>query len=138
MFFMGSPSQIPDEIQSAFETVRDAIQAAADFIKPGVKGFEVDQVARRYVQERGFEEYQHALGHQVGQATHDGGTTLGPLWERYGDSPRGIVQPGNVFTLELYVTTENYGQLSLEEDILVTETGSEFLSNPQRELICVS
>lgn len=137
MFYLGSPSQIPEEIQSAFETVRDAIQAAADFIKPGVKGFEVDQVARGYVQERGFEEYQHALGHQVGQATHDGGTTLGPLWERYGDSPRGIVQPGNVFTLELYVTTENYGQLSLEEDILVTETGCEFLSQPQRELICV-
>lgn len=138
MFFLGSASQIPPEVQSAFETVRDAIQAAAEFIRPGVKGVEVDQVARNYVQEQGYEEYQHALGHQVGQATHDGGTLLGPLWERYGDSPQGIVQPGNVFTLELYVTTENYGQLSLEEDILVTETGSEFLSQPQTELICIS
>lgn len=138
MFFLGSASQIPDEVQYAFDTVRDAIQAAADFIKPGVKGVEVDQIARNYVQERGFDEYQHALGHQVGQATHDGGTLLGPLWERYGDSPQGIVQPGNVFTLELYVTTENYGQLSLEEDILITETGSEFLSKPQMELICIS
>jgi Xaa-Pro aminopeptidase len=138
MFFLGASSQIPAEVQSAFETVRDAIQAAADFIKPGVQGFEVDQIARHYVQERGFDEYQHALGHQVGQATHDGGTLLGPLWERYGDSPQGIVQPGNVFTLELYVTTENYGQLSLEEDILITETGSEFLSKPQMELICIS
>ena len=137
MFFFGTPSQIPDEVLRAFETVRDAIQTVSEFIKPGVKGFEVDQVARCYVQERGYEEYQHALGHQVGQATHDGGTLLGPLWERYGDSPKGVVQPGNVFTLELYVTTENYGQLSLEEDILVTETGCEFLSKPQRELICI-
>lgn len=138
MFFFGSATQIPEEVQQAFETVRDAIQAAADFIKPGVKGFEVDQVARKYVLERGYEEYQHALGHQVGQATHDGGTLLGPLWERYGDSPKEIVETGNVFTLELYVTTQNYGQLSLEEDILVTETGCEFLSSPQRELICIS
>jgi len=138
MFFFGSETQIPEEVQQAFETVRDAIQAAADFIKPGVKGFEVDQVARNFVLERGYEEYQHALGHQVGQATHDGGTLLGPLWERYGDSPKEVVEPGNVFTLELYVTTENYGQLSLEEDILVTETGCEFLSSPQRELICIN
>jgi Xaa-Pro aminopeptidase len=138
MFFFGPSSQIPEEIQAAFESVRDAIQAAADFIKPGVQGYEVDQIARSFVQERGFEEYQHALGHQVGRATHDGGTLLGPLWERYGESPKGIVQPGNVFTLELYVTTENYGQLSLEEDILVTETGCRFLSKPQRELICIS
>jgi Xaa-Pro aminopeptidase len=137
MFFFGPDTQIPDEIQAAFDTVRDAIQKAADFINPGVKGFEVDQVARKYVQEQGYDEYQHALGHQVGQATHDGGTLLGPLWERYGDSPKGIVQPGNVFTLELYVTTHNYGQLSLEEDILITERGCEFLSNPQRELICI-
>jgi Xaa-Pro aminopeptidase len=137
MFFFGSESQVPDEIQAAFHAVQGAIQKAADFIKPGVKGFEVDQVAREYVQAQGFEEYQHALGHQVGQATHDGGTLLGPLWERYGDSPYGVVQPGNVFTLELYVTTENYGQLSLEEDILITETGCEFLSNPQQKLICI-
>ena len=137
MFFFGPETQIPEEVQHAFETVRDAIQAAADYIKPGVKGLEVDQVARNYVQERGYEEYQHALGHQVGQATHDGGTLLGPLWERYGDTPKGIVQPGNIFTLELYVTTRNYGQLSLEEDILITETGCEFLSIPQRELICI-
>jgi Xaa-Pro aminopeptidase len=137
MFFFGPPTQIPEEIQTAFNTVRDAIQKAADFIKPGVKGFEVDQIARAYVQERGYDEYKHALGHQVGQATHDGGTLLGPLWERYGDSPNGIVQPGNVFTLELYVTTQNYGQLSLEEDILVTETGCEFLSKPQTKLICI-
>jgi Xaa-Pro aminopeptidase len=138
MFFFGPASQIPDEVQSAFNTVRDAIQAAADFIKPGMKGFEVDQVARGFVQEQGYEEYQHALGHQLGQATHDGGTLLGPLWERYGDTPKGIVEPGNVFTLELYVTTQNYGQVSLEEDIVVTETGCDFLSEPQRELICIS
>jgi Xaa-Pro aminopeptidase len=49
----------------------------------------------------------------------------------------GIVEVGNVFTLEFYVTTKSYGQVSLEEDILITRAGCEFLSNPQKELICI-
>ena len=127
MFFFGRPRDIPDEVQDAFEAVYGAILAASRFIKPGVKGYEVDQIARDYVTARGFEEYKHALGHQVGRLAHDGGVLLGPLWERYGDTPKGEVETGNVFTLELYVTTEEHGQMSLEEDILVTKSGCEFL-----------
>jgi Xaa-Pro aminopeptidase len=137
MFFFGSAKDVPDQVTSAFEAVRDAIQAASSFIKPGVKGHEVDQVARDLVMERGYDEYKHALGHQVGRFAHDGGTLLGPLWERYGDTPKGEVEAGNVFTLELYTTTRDFGQVSLEEDILVTKSGCEFLSHPQKELICI-
>ena len=137
MFFFGKKKDIPDQIISAFNTVRDAIQTAADKIMPGMKGYEVDTIARDYVVDHGYEEYQHALGHQVGQHAHDGGVLLGPLWERYGDIPKGKVEAGNVFTLELYVTTEDYGQVSLEEDIVITREGSEFLSTPQKELICI-
>jgi Xaa-Pro aminopeptidase len=138
MFFFGKTQDIPEEVQTAFETVRDAIQAAAQFIKPGVKGYEVDTVARSFIQDRGYEEYEHALGHQLGQEAHDGGTLLGPLWDRYGSSPKGRVESGNVFTLELYVTTQEYGQVSLEENIIVTAKGCTFLSKPQTELICIS
>lgn len=137
MFYFGLPSDIPDQIQDAFDTVYGAIQKASDHLRPGMKGFEVDAIARDYVKERGYDEYQHALGHQVGRVAHDGGTLLGPLWDRYGDSPKGEVEVGNVFTLELYVWTEDYGQLSLEEDVVVTEEGCEFLSSPQEELICI-
>jgi Xaa-Pro aminopeptidase len=137
MFFFGEKKEVPGEVQHAFETVRDGIQAAGKFVRPGVVGFEVDAIARDFVKEAGYEEYQHALGHQVGRLAHDGGTLLGPKWERYGDSPMGIVEVGNVFTLEFYVTTEHYGQVSLEEDILITKKGCEFLSTPQNELICI-
>ncbi|MFO7835496.1 MAG: Xaa-Pro peptidase family protein [Candidatus Thorarchaeota archaeon] len=137
MFYFGSPTEIPEQIQDAFDTVYGAIQKSSQHLKPGVKGHEVDTIARDYVKERGYEEYQHALGHQVGRAAHDGGILLGPLWDRYGDSPKGEVEVGNVFTLELYVRTEDYGQLSLEEDVVVTDDGCEFLSMPQEELICI-
>ncbi|MHA2117746.1 MAG: M24 family metallopeptidase [Candidatus Thorarchaeota archaeon] len=137
MFFFGKPEDVPEQVQHAFETVRDAIQAAADWIRPGAVGYEVDAIAREFVKDSGYEEYQHALGHQVGRQAHDGGALLGPRWERYGDTPMGVVEVGNVFTLELYVTTENYGQVSLEEDILITRKGCELLSRPQKELICI-
>jgi len=138
MYFFGASDGIPEEVQRAFETVRDAIQLAADVLKPGVRGRDVDAVAREHVVDCGYPEFAHALGHQVGRFAHDGGTFLGPPWERYGDSPNGLVEAGNVFTLELHVPTEEYGQVSLEEDVLVTEAGCEFLSHPQRALRCVT
>ncbi|TFG26910.1 aminopeptidase P family protein [Candidatus Thorarchaeota archaeon] len=137
MFFFGKESDIPEEVQHAFDTVRDAILAASKYIRPGVLGYEVDSVARDFVKNAGYEEYQHALGHQVGRHAHDGGVLLGPKWERYGDTILGSVEAGNIFTLELYVTTENFGQVSLEEDILITNKGCEFLSSPQKKLICI-
>ncbi|MFW9848187.1 MAG: M24 family metallopeptidase [Candidatus Thorarchaeota archaeon] len=137
MFYFGAPDTLPDEITHAFETVRDAIQLAADFVKPGVTGNQVDTLARDFVKSRGYEEYRHALGHQLGRLAHDGGTLLGPYWEKYGDSPSGILEPGNVFTLELYVDTDNYGQVSLEEDIVVTRVGCRYLSQPQKQIRCL-
>jgi len=137
MVFFGHPSEVPADVARAFDVVAGAIQAAAAALRPGVRGRDVDAVARRFVTERGYAEYLHAVGHQVGQNAHDGGALLGPAWERYGNSVERLVEPGNVFTLELYVTTPQHGGVSLEEDVLVTETGCEFLSSPQRELWCV-
>ena len=138
MYFFGSPSEVPDEVQRGFETVRDAIQLAAEFLRPGVRGQDVDAIARQHVIDRGYPPFGHALGHQIGRYAHDGGTLLGPAWERYGESPNGLVETGNVFTLELHVPTETHGEVSLEEDVLVTERGCEFLSHPQRALRCLS
>ncbi|NHJ03186.1 MAG: aminopeptidase P family protein [Candidatus Heimdallarchaeota archaeon] len=135
MYFFGEESEIPEELQHAFDTVHGAITKAAEFIKPGVTGFDVDKIARDYVIERGYEEYGHALGHQVGRQAHDGGTLLGPLWERYGEIPKGLVEENMIFTLELNVKTKNYGYVSLEEDIVVTKDGCRFLIPRQEKFI---
>ena len=135
MWFFGN--KVPNELSHAFETVRQAILKAAEFIEPGVKGYSVDEVAREYVKSKGYEEYAHALGHQVGTKAHDGGVILGPLWERYGDTPKGIVEIGNVFTLELHVKTQNFGTVSLEENIVITSEGCDFLVPPQDQLILI-
>ena len=137
MVFFGKEEDIPEELQHAFATIHEAITRAANFIKPGVKGFEVDKIARDHVLERGYEEYGHALGHQVGTRTHDGGTLLGPLWERYRDIPKGQVEEDQIYTLELNVKTKNYGYVSLEEDIVITKDGCKFLIPRQEKFVTI-
>ena len=124
---------LPAEIQRAFDTVRQAIREGAKALRPGVKGHEVDQVARDVIVDAGYPEYMHAFGHGLGKACHDGGPLLGPRWERYGNTPDMIVEVGNIYTLELGVIT-SAGYVGLEEDVLVTENGVVFLSNEQTEM----
>jgi Xaa-Pro aminopeptidase len=128
-------SKPPDEVLRAFDTVVRAIQAAAAALKPGVECWTVDAAARQMVIDAGYPEYQHATGHTVGRAAHDGGGVLGPKWERYGKTPFYPVEAGNVFTLELGVdNVDGRGYLGLEEMVLVTERGVEWLTIPQTEL----
>jgi Xaa-Pro aminopeptidase len=126
----------PEEVQVVFNAVRDGIQAAADAVQPGVKGWEVDAVARKFITDAGYEEYPHALGHSVGRYAHDGGTGFYPRWERYGTKPYGTIHAGNVFTLEFGVRSP-FGYISMEEEILVTEAGYEWMSPPQKELLYI-
>lgn len=127
-------SNAPAEVQRAFETVRDAIREAAKFLKPGVEGWRVDEVARTHITSRGYKEYPHALGHQVGRSTHDGAGLLCPVWERYRDLPYLRVEEGQVYTLEPRIILEGFGVLTMEEIVVVTKDGCRFLSTPQEEL----
>jgi len=124
----------PKEVVRAFETVVKAITESAKKLKPGVHGWEIDKIARDIVIKAGYNEFMHALGHQIGRNVHDGGCLLGPRWEKYGQSPFYLVEEGQAFTLELHVYVENHGYCSIEEDVLITKNGCEFLSNRQLEL----
>lgn len=138
MWYVHRPGETapPDHVRRAFDTVVKAIDAGAAALRPGVPGFEVDAAARRVVVEAGYPEFKHGLGHGLGRAVHDGGTMLGPRWPCYGRNTEALVEAGNVFTLELGIPTAA-GVVGLEEDVLVTATGCEFLSTRQRELILV-
>ena len=125
---------VPAEVRRAFDAARTALMAGFDALKPGTEGWQVDEAARRALVNEGYPEYQHAFGHHVGRAVHDGATVLGPLWERYGNTPHGIVEPGNVFAIELDISLPAYGLVGLEENVIVTPTGTEWLSEPQTEV----
>lgn len=127
----------PDDVRRAWEACWAAMEAGRAALKPGVQGWEVDAAARAALVAAGYPEYQHALGHHMGRTAHDGATVLGPRWERYGRTPYGVVEPGYVMTLELGTAVPNRGYIGLEEDVLVTESGAEYLSTPQKELWCI-
>jgi len=123
----------PAGLQRALEATVAAIEAAAKALRPGAECWQVDEAARRCLTSFGFPEYQHGTGHHIGRSVHDGGGSLGPRWERYGRTPYYLVEPGNVFTLELGVyDNPEHGAVGLEEDVLVTDQGVEWLSRPQQ------
>ncbi len=133
-FLRPGEKRAPDDIRRAWEACWQALTAGAEALQVGAVGWEVDAAARQTLVRAGYPEYRHALGHQLGRVAHDGGTLLGPRWERYGRAPQGAVEAGQVYTLELGVAVPKRGFIGLEEDVLVTERGLEWLSRPQKSL----
>ena len=127
----------PEPVQRGFDVIRDSIQMVADKIKPGVTGTEMDDIARNYITENGYDEYPHGLGHQVGKTVHDGVAGLFPRWERYGNAPFMKLEEGQVFTIEPRLPVKGYGVSTLEEEVYLTKDGCEFISEPQKELILI-
>ena len=128
----------PEEVKKAFYLVRDAIKEAKEFMREGVTGFQVDQIARHKIVDEGYDSWNAALGHQVGHQTHDGGTILANRRPRY-NRPELIDTPlrvGNVFTIEPGIETP-WGRVGIEEDVVITEHGTEWLAEPQQELILI-
>ena len=130
-------NKAPEPVLKGFEVIRDSIQKVADALKPGVKGVDMDSIARNYIKENGYAEYAHGLGHQVGKTVHDGVSGLFPAWERYGNAPFMELEENQVFTIEPRLPVKGYGVSTLEEEVYITKNGCEFISKPQRELILI-
>ena len=129
--------QAPPEVEKGFCVIRDSIQMVADALKPGVKGVEMDDIARNYIVSQGYEEYPHGLGHQVGRQVHDGGAGLFPRWERYGNTPYMPLEESQVFTIEPRLYVKGYGTSTVEEMVVITKDGCKFLSKPQKKLMLI-
>jgi Xaa-Pro aminopeptidase len=130
-------SQAPPEVQKGLETIVTSIELARQALKPGIQGIEIDKVAREHIVSQGYEEYPHALGHQVGRFAHDGTALLGPPWEKYAQKPYKPLEEGMVFTIEPRLKVPERGIVTVEEMVVVKKDGAEYLAEPQKELILV-
>ena len=130
-------TEAPIEIQRGFITLRTAVEKSREAMRVGVTGNAIDTISREIVTDSGYPEYPYALGHQLGRVAHDGGALLGPLWEKYGDSPNQNLELGQVFTIEPGLAIPSYGYLGLEEDVVMTAKGAEYIGEPQREIILI-
>jgi len=128
-------TQTPPEVQRGFDTIRAAVEKSREAMRPGVTANSIDLIARKIVTEAGYPEFPYALGHQLGRVAHDGGALLGPLWEKYGDSPKQKLEVGQIFTIEPGLAVNGYGYIGLEEDVTITENSTEYLGEAQREIM---
>lgn len=133
-------TEAPAEIKHRFDIGKVAMEKVFAAMKPGVAGWELDKIARDHQAASGIEPYTHALGHQIGRAVHDGGTTLAPLNPRYGERGKAAIRAGEVYTIEPVVhgrTGVDGSPVGHEQDVLVTEDGIELLSHPPAEIYLV-
>ncbi len=116
-----------DKLRKIYSVVQKAQKAAFDSIKPGVKALDVDRAARQLIAEAGFGEYfGHGLGHGIGLQIHEA-PWLRPVSET-------VLEPGMVFTLEPGIYLPGWGGVRIEDNILVTSSGAQYLTGISREL----
>ena len=128
---------VPDSLVYRFETVRDAIALAYQMIRPGIRGFEPKEASDRFIEQRGIRPPGFGLGHQVGTACHDGGLSLAPRTPRYAGRVEAEIEVDTVFTLEPFLVPapgETDFPIGIEEMILVTSDGCDWLTTPQTEV----
>ncbi len=93
----------PARYVEIFEVVRDARQAAVDFVRKAfaagetVYGWQVDEACRNVVRERGYAQYFiHRTGHSIGEAVHGNGVHIDNLETK---ETRRLI-PGICFSIE--------------------------------------
>ncbi len=108
--------------------MQQAQKQALDNIHPGMKGKEVDKIARDFIKEAGFDGcFEHGLGHSIGLDGHEN--------PRFNEVEEEVLRPGVVMTVEpgIYLTDE-FG-VRIEDMGVVTEQGFENFTKATKELI---
>jgi Xaa-Pro aminopeptidase len=126
-------TEAPEDVMKGFNTIVDAIESSKQAIKPGVIAKEIDAIARNIIVKNGYDEFPHGLGHQVGRFSHDGTALLGPPWEKYAQKPFLPLEEKMVFTIEPRLDVPGRGTATIEEMVVVTNNGADWLSHPQKK-----
>jgi Xaa-Pro aminopeptidase len=127
-FATGDPGE---EAIAVYEVVREAQQASLDAIKAGVKGEDVDKVARGVIGAAGHgDRFGHGLGHGVGLELHEG-----PRLSLRSDD---LLAPGEVVTVEPGIYLPGKLGARIEDLVVVTEEGLRNLSSLPKDLQTVS
>jgi Xaa-Pro aminopeptidase len=136
-------TSVPRDVQRMWDVTRTSVETAIRLMRPGAIGFDVDRQARKVVTDAGFKEYWYQTGHPVGIWVHDEGPYIGPRHPHYGRKVEMTLQKGDVFALEpgisMAVTELGNEQIGihLQEMVVVTESGAEYLVPPQREIVLI-
>ena len=113
---------LDDGAAEIYELVERAQASAVAAVQPGAACRAVDAVARRMIDDAGHgEHFGHGLGHGVGIEVHEE--------PRLTASAEGILEPGNVVTVEPGVYLPGELGVRIEDLVAVSDDGHEVLSS---------
>src|SRR5947207_224076 len=132
---------VPEEYSRIFNIVREARDAAVDFVRKNIRagkpirGAEVDDVSRGVITRAGFgEQFPHRTGHSIGEETHGNGVNIDDFETR--DSRR-IIR-GVCFSIEPGIYLEGKFGVRSEINVYVSDKDIEVTGQPiQTEIIAI-
>lgn len=118
---------VTEEESKVFNLVKEANLRAIDAVKPGVRFCDIDNAARKVIEDGGYGEFfLHRTGHSIGLEVHD-----------YGDVSsinENIIKEGMIFSIEPGIYLENKFGVRIEDLVLVTDEGCKVLNEYSKEL----
>ena len=118
--------ELPTALARAWRVCHDAQAEAVAATRPGLRGDELDRIARDLIAAEGFgEAFGHGLGHGVGMDIH----------ERPGVRQEGreVLKSGMVITVEPGIYLEGVGGVRVEDLLVVRDDGPEVLSRHDKQ-----
>ncbi|HEX8753261.1 MAG TPA: aminopeptidase P family protein [Solirubrobacterales bacterium] len=113
--------ELGEEARAVYETVLEAQLAALGAIRAGVRGEDIDGIARKVIEAAGHgERFGHGLGHGVGLEVHEG-----PRLSLRSDD---VLAVGEVVTVEPGIYLPGQLGVRIEDLVVVTEDGYTNLS----------
>jgi Xaa-Pro aminopeptidase len=125
--WVGAPSE---DARRAYESVREAQQAAIAAVRPGITAGEVDNAARKVLRKAGLGRYfTHSTGHGVGLEIHES--------PRIAAGRREVLWPGMVITVEPGVYFPGKWGVRIEDMVTVSENGCEVLTPTSKDFLAI-
>ena len=125
-------SHVPDRYREVFNIVRGARDAAIEFVERHVRsgtplaGWQVDDVARSYIAERGYADYYiHRTGHNLGVDLHGPGANL----DNFESHDTRWLLPHTLFSVEPGIYLPDFGIRS-EVNVFIGDGAIEVTGRP--------
>ena len=119
--------EIEDEYRKIHTLVQQANAAGRTAGKPGVPCAQVDKAARKVIEDAGYGVYfTHRTGHGIGMEGHEDPYMRGDNLQ--------LLEPGMAYTVEPGIYLPDRNGVRIEDNMVVTETGVESLSDMPREV----
>jgi len=119
--------EVDDECKKIHKIVQEANAAGRGAGKPGVPCANVDRATREVIEKSGYGKYfTHRTGHGIGTEGHEDPYMRSDNMQ--------LLEPGMAYTVEPGIYLPNRNGVRIEDNVVITDSGADCLSDMQREI----